>query len=91
MPAAIFRADDVGISRSSVLAARLAVERGVCRNVSVPAVGPHLDLVRELLVPLQRAGQIDLGLHVTLNCEWDAPRFRPLGRRTRRLTPSRNR
>ncbi len=80
MLAVIFRADDVGISRSSVLAARLAIERGVCRNVSVQAVGPHLDLVRELLVPLQRAGRIDLGLHVTLSCEWDAPRFAPLGR-----------
>lgn len=77
---AIFRADDIGISLSTVLAARLAIERGVCRNVSVQAVGPHLALVRELLVPLQRAGRIDLGLHVTLNCEWDYPRFRPIGR-----------
>jgi len=31
-------------------------------------------------VPLQRAGRIDLGLHVTLNCEWDFPRFKPIGR-----------
>lgn len=76
----IFRADDVGISLSTVLAARLAIERGVCRNVSVQAVGAHLALVRELLVPLQRAGRIDLGLHVTLNCEWDFPRFKPIGR-----------
>lgn len=76
----IFRADDVGISLSTVLAARLAIERGVCRNVSIQAVGPHLALVRELLVPLQRAGRIDLGLHVTLNCEWDFPRFKPIGR-----------
>lgn len=76
---AIFRADDISISRSTVLAARLAIERGVCRNVSVQAVGPHLAMVRELLVPLQRAGRIDIGLHVTLNCEWDAPRFRPVG------------
>lgn len=76
----IFRADDISISLSTVLAARLAIERGVCRNVSVQAVGPHLALVRELLVPLQRAGRIDLGLHVTLNCEWDFPRFRPVGR-----------
>ena len=76
----IFRADDVGLSLSTVLAAKLAIERGVCRNVSVQAVGPHLALVRELLVPLQRAGRIDLGLHVTLNCEWDFPRFRPVGR-----------
>ena len=80
MLSVIFRADDVGISRSSVLAARIAIERGVCRNVSIQAVGPHLDLVRELLVPLQRAGRIDLGLHVTLSCEWDAPRFAPIGR-----------
>jgi len=77
---AIFRADDVGISRSTALAARLAVEKGVCRNVSVQAVGPHLGLVRELIVPLQRAGVISIGLHVTLNCEWDFPRFRPVGR-----------
>ncbi len=76
----IFRADDVGISRSSVLAARLAIERGLCRNVSIQAVGDHLNMVRELLVPLQRAGRIDLGLHVTLNCEWDSPRFAPIGR-----------
>jgi chitin disaccharide deacetylase len=77
---AIFRADDVGISRSTALAARLAVENGVCRNVSVQAVGPHLDLVRELIVPLQRTKRINIGLHVTLNCEWDFPRFRPVGR-----------
>ncbi len=77
---AVFRADDVGITRSSVLAARLAVERGVCCNVSVQAIGEHLDLVRELLVPLQRAGRLDLGLHVTLSCEWEFPRFAPIGR-----------
>ncbi len=77
---AIFRSDDVGISRSTALAARLAVEKGVCRNVSVQAVGPHLDLVRELIVPLQRAKRINIGFHVTLNCEWDFPRFRPVGR-----------
>lgn len=76
----LFRADDIGISRSTVLAARLACEQGVCRNVSVQAVGPHLDLVRELIVPLQRSGRIRIGLHVTLTCEWDAPRFRPIGR-----------
>jgi predicted glycoside hydrolase/deacetylase ChbG (UPF0249 family) len=76
----IFRADDVGISLSTVLAARLAIEGGVCRNVSIQAVGPHLGLVHELLVPLQHAGRIDLGLHVTLNCEWDFPRFKPVGR-----------
>lgn len=76
---AIFRADDVGIARTTALAARLAVERGVCRNVSVQAVGPHLGLVRELIVPLQRDGRINIGLHVTLNCEWDFPRFRPVG------------
>lgn len=76
---AIFRADDLGIAASTALAARLAVEKGVCRNVSVQAVGPHLDLVRELIVPLQAAGIIDIGLHVTLNCEWDFPRFRPVG------------
>jgi chitin disaccharide deacetylase len=80
MLSAIFRADDVGVARTTVLAARLAIERGVCRNVSVQAVGPHLDLVRELIVPLRRAGRINIGLHVTLCCEWDAPRFRPVGR-----------
>lgn len=81
MARALFRADDIGISRSTVLAARLAVERGVCRNVSVQAVGPHLDLVRELIVPLRRSGLIRVGLHVTVCCEWDAPRFRPVGAR----------
>lgn len=77
---AVFRADDLAISRSSVLAARLCIERGVCRNVSVQAVGEHLDLVRELIVPLARAGRCAVGLHVTVCCEWDAPRFYPLGR-----------
>jgi predicted glycoside hydrolase/deacetylase ChbG (UPF0249 family) len=78
---AVFRADDIAISRSTVLAARMCVERGVCRNVSVQAVGAHLDLVRELLVPLAQEGRCAIGIHVTVCCEWDAPRFRPVGRR----------
>ena len=76
---ALFRADDIGISTTTVSGARLAVEQGICRNVSVQAVGPHLDLVRELLVPFQRSGLIRIGVHVTVCCEWDTPRFGPLG------------
>jgi predicted glycoside hydrolase/deacetylase ChbG (UPF0249 family) len=72
----VFRADDIGISASSVAAAHIAVTQGLARNLSVQAVGgDHLDAVRERLVGLPG---VLFGLHATINCEWSAPRIRPL-------------
>ena len=70
-----FRADDAGISAESNRAIADACLNGVCRNVSVMAVGKELDDAAERLRPLRG---IDVGLHAALTCEWSRPRFGPV-------------
>ncbi len=71
----ITRGDDAGSSRSANRAIFDAAAAGIVRNVSLLAPGPALeDATRRL------AGLPDLcfGLHVTLNSEWDTPRWGPV-------------
>ncbi|MDA3960452.1 MAG: ChbG/HpnK family deacetylase [Planctomycetota bacterium] len=72
--ALITRGDDAGVSRSAHAAIAQCATVGILRNASLMAPGPAChDAVEVLrLVP-----GLCLGLHFTLTCEWDWPRFGP--------------
>lgn len=71
----ITRGDDAGSSKSANRALLEAATAGLLRNVSVMAPGPVLGDAGRLF-----SGRRDvcLGLHVTLNSEWDTPRWGPV-------------
>ncbi len=70
----VFRADDAGSTEGANLAIVETVRNGVVRNVSVMAPGPAFNHA----VPLLKSLDADLGLHVTLSAEWDAPKWGPV-------------
>lgn len=74
-PRIVFRADDAGSSEGANLAIFKTVTDGVVRNVGIMAPGPALDHAAELLRDLDG---INLGLHVTLNAEWDEVKWGPV-------------
>ncbi len=71
----IVRADDIASARAANLGALDAVEEGIVRNLSAMAVGPELEHAAGLF-----ADRLDIaiGLHVTINAEWDLVRWRPV-------------
>jgi predicted glycoside hydrolase/deacetylase ChbG (UPF0249 family) len=72
----IVRGDDAGSCPSANRAIREACGAGVLRNVSVMASGPAFTEAARLLAGL--GNDICLGLHVTLNAEWDGPKWGPV-------------
>ena len=76
----VTRADDAGSSRSANRAIREACVDGVVRNVSLMAPCAH---IADAAAQLRDLPGIAFGMHVTLNCEWDAPRWGPLSPRAR--------
>ncbi|AIE87173.1 carbohydrate deacetylase [Fimbriimonas ginsengisoli] len=71
----VFRADDAGSSEGANIAILRTVREGVVRNVGVMAPGPALSSAAELLRDLEG---VNLGLHVTLNAEWDRVKWGPV-------------
>jgi len=71
----IFRGDDAGSSEGANLGIAQAVRDGVLRNVSVMAPGLAFDHAVEVLRDMDG---IDVGLHVTLNAEWDRVKWGPV-------------
>jgi predicted glycoside hydrolase/deacetylase ChbG (UPF0249 family) len=72
----LFRADDAGCSEGAAVAIRKTVEEGVVRNVSVMAPGPALEAAARELADL--GDEVAIGLHVTLNSEWETVRWGPV-------------
>lgn len=70
----VVRGDDAGSCESANAAILEAADAGVLKNVSIMAPGPALESVAPLLV---ERTELCLGLHVTLNAEWDGPKWRP--------------
>lgn len=68
------RADDAGLARSVNLAIVEALGHKLLRNVSIMAVGPEVEHAASIFSGTENAA---LGLHLTLNCEWDHPRWGP--------------
>jgi hypothetical protein len=71
----ITRGDDAGSARSANVAIRDAFQEGILRNVSVMAPTGELAHAAEMLAGLDG---LCCGMHVTLTCEWDQPRFGPV-------------
>lgn len=72
----ITRCDDFGSSRSANLAiAQAAITGSFAKNVSCMAVGPQMAEGAELL---KNCPHICLGMHFTLNAEWDLIKWQPI-------------
>ena len=72
----ITRADDLGCSHAANLAIAEVVTTGdIIKNVSCMAVGPHIEEGAELL---KNCRAICLGMHATLNAEWDLIKWLPV-------------
>lgn len=71
----VTRGDDAGSFRAANLAIAEAFDRGIVRNASVMVPAPHFSHAAELF--RARPG-LCVGLHVTLNAEWEEPRWGPV-------------
>lgn len=71
----VARADDAGSCRSANEAIRQTVSEGIVRNVSVMAVGPAFEEAAEMLRGLEG---VCVGLHATINAEWDEVKWPPV-------------
>ncbi len=71
----IARADDAGSCRTANMAIMECVEAGLALNVGVMACAPFFDEAAEML-----AGRKDVcvGLHATINAEWDEVKWGPV-------------
>ena len=73
----IARADDMGAAQSINEGCIEAYKEGIVRSVEVVVPGPwFLDAVRLL----KENPDLDVGVHLTLTCEWDRIKWRPLTR-----------
>jgi chitin disaccharide deacetylase len=73
-PRIVFRGDDAGCAENANLGIWDCVEAGVLRNVGVMTPGPAFEHAASLF---RGVNQIDFGLHVTLNSEWESVKWGP--------------
>lgn len=71
----VTRADDAASFLSSNKAIEVCCKEGIIRNVSVMAVGPHLE---DLVQRLKGIKNINIGLHFCLTAEWVQIKWRPV-------------
>lgn len=71
----IVRGDDAGSCESADLAILEACDHGIVRNVSIMVPGPSFAHAARLLSARR---ELCLGLHVTLNAEWETWRWGPV-------------
>ncbi|MBV9467970.1 MAG: ChbG/HpnK family deacetylase [Abitibacteriaceae bacterium] len=71
----VTRGDDAGSCHSANAAILEACQEGILRNVSIMVPGPAFEEVASMLAGLPH---ICFGLHVTLNAEWDGPKWGPV-------------
>jgi predicted glycoside hydrolase/deacetylase ChbG (UPF0249 family) len=71
----ITRGDDLGTNHSANAAIRDAYKRGILRNASLMACCPAVEEAAEMLAG---EGGLCVGLHSTLNAEWDGVRWGPV-------------
>lgn len=67
--------DDAGSCRSANEAIREVLRKGYARNVSVMACAPYFDEAAEMLRDFPAAC---VGLHMTINAEWDEVKWPPV-------------
>lgn len=75
----ITRCDDFGSARAADRAILQALEQGdFVKNVSCMAAAPHIDTDAAELEALRKKKGFCIGLHGTLNAEWDYLKFLPV-------------
>jgi predicted glycoside hydrolase/deacetylase ChbG (UPF0249 family) len=72
-------ADDLGMCHAANQAFRLIADQNVVRTGSVMVPAPAFDEIANY--GRARASEVDLGVHITLNCEWDVHRWGPISTR----------
>lgn len=75
MSPVVFRCDDFGSGHAANRGILAAVSAGIARNVSVMANGPAL---ADGAKALSQVPNIDIGVHVCLNSEWDEVKWGPV-------------
>ena len=71
----VTRGDDLGSCRAANHAIYEAFDRGIMRNTSVMVPAPEFEHGAEVFADVP---DICLGLHITLNAEWDAVKWGPV-------------
>jgi predicted glycoside hydrolase/deacetylase ChbG (UPF0249 family) len=71
----VTRGDDCGMCQSANAAVREAFEQGILRNTSVMVPCPAFEEAARMLADLPG---LCVGLHVTLNAEWDSVKWGPV-------------
>jgi chitin disaccharide deacetylase len=71
----LVRADDIGFAHAANLACIDVFTHGICRSVELMAPGPWFP---EAVRLLKAHPHYDVGVHLTLTCEWDNLKWRPL-------------
>jgi hypothetical protein len=79
----VSRGDDAGSSHSANAAIHQACTQGLLRNASIMVPGPTFDEVATMFANLEN---VDLGLHVVLNSEWESVRWGPVAPRDKVLS-----
>jgi len=71
----IIHSDDLGVSHSENLGSFLALKGGSVNSASIMMPTPW---VEEVAAFAQEYPEADLGLHLTMTCEWDYLKWRPV-------------
>src|SRR5437899_5787073 len=71
----MFHCDDLGMSHASNLGGIESLEKGVVTSVSIMMPCPW---VLEIVKYVKQQPQVDAGLHLTMNSEWDLYRWGPV-------------
>ncbi len=77
------RGDDAGSCQGANFAIQQCISAETLKNVSVMVPGPAFCEAAEMLLAWQ--GGIDIGLHVTLNSEWDEHKWSPVSSSSKSL------
>jgi len=75
---AIIHADDIGMCQASLSAFAGLVDFGLISSAATMVPCPWFP---EVVVYCRQHPQIDIGVHLTLNCEWDSYRWGPISTR----------
>ena len=80
--AIIFHADDIGMCQSSVSAYAELLDFGLLSSAATMVPCPWFPAAAQLSRAQKDTPHFDMGVHLTLTCEWDKMRWGPLTNRT---------